>query len=370
MDDMPRPRPPYLHREVSRHGRVGWVVRREHGPRIRLRAEYNSPEFWAEYRAALEEAPSASLIPKIKAQSLSWAIERYRSSSAWAALAPATRRQRENIYRAVMLTAGAEALAAIDRETIVEGRERRAATPHSANNFLKAMRGLFEWATGDGKLVIDNPTQGVRLLKGKNDDVGFHTWSEEELERFEDRWTVGTRERLAFDVMLYTGLRRGDVVRFGRQHVRDDVITLRAEKTGEQLVLALLEPLANSIAATSTGDLTFLVTERGQPFVKAGFGNWFREACRKAKCPGSAHGLRKAGARRAAENGATDRQLMAMFGWTTAKMATHYTRAADQKRLARDGAEMLLPARMRNKKRPHLEPGKGVSAKTATKTRR
>jgi len=69
------------------------------------------------------------------------------------------------------------------------------------------------------------------------------------------------------------------------------------------------------------------VTERGAPFVKESFGNWFMKACVRAKVPGSARGLRKAGATRAAENGATERELMALFGWTSGKMATHYTRS-------------------------------------------
>jgi hypothetical protein len=51
MDDMPRPRPPYLSREVSRHGRAIWYVRRN-GKRIRLRADFGTPEFDAEYQAA------------------------------------------------------------------------------------------------------------------------------------------------------------------------------------------------------------------------------------------------------------------------------------------------------------------------------
>jgi site-specific recombinase XerD len=198
--EVPRPRPPHLHCERNRHGDRVWYVRRDHGQRIRLRAEYASPEFWAEYRAALEGAPLAST--KTKPHTLAWTLERYRASSAWAQLASATRKQRENIYRAITLSAGAESLADIDQAAIVDGRERRASTPHSANNFLKAMRGFFAWATGDGNLVKVNPTKDVALLKGKNDEAGFHTWSEEEVSRFEATWPTGTRERLAFDILL------------------------------------------------------------------------------------------------------------------------------------------------------------------------
>jgi integrase len=289
---------------------------------------------------------------------LAWALDQHRQSSAWAGLSNATRRQRENIYRTVIATAGDVSLRSITDEAIRAGRERRAATPHAANNFLKAMRGFFAWAV-EAKLVTTDPTKGIRKLKGDNEE-GFHTWTEEELDRFEARWPIGTRQRLAYDLLLYTGLRRGDAVCVGRQHVRDGVVTIRTEKTGEVVSIPILPPLAASVAATETGDLTFLVTEAGRPWVKESFGNWFREACREADCPGSAHGLRKAGARRAAERGATERQLMAIFGWTSAKMAQHYTRAADRARLAQAAAALLLPSvQSANEKVPHLGSGAG-----------
>jgi integrase len=114
--------------------------------------------------------------------------------------------------------------------------------------------------------------------------------------------------------------------------------------------------------------MVFLVTDAGLPWRKESFGNWFREACRQAGCPGSAHGLRKAGATRAAERGASERQLMAVFGWTTGKMAQHYTRDADRKRLARDGAQYLLPAQSEIKKSRTLRSGAGASVKRRTKS--
>ena len=226
------------------------------------------------------------------------------------------------------------------------------------------MRGFFGWAVGDGKLLTVGPTKGVKLLKGDNDEIGFHTWTEDEVGRFEARWPLGTRERLALDLLLYTGFGRGDVVRVGRQHVKDGLITLRMEKTGDQVIVPVLPALCASIAATTTGDLAFLATAHGKPFVKESFGNWFREACRKAGCPGSAHGLRKAGATRAAENGATERQLMAIFGWTTGKMATHYTQAADRKRLAIDAAKLLMPAQPPNENAHTLLSGVGAKVKS------
>jgi integrase len=340
---------------------MAWYVRRGHGPRTRIKSEYGSEAFWAEYRAAVEGAPKPCAGPK--AHTLAWGLQRYRESSAWAALSNATRRQSENIYRGVVKTAGEVPLQRVTVETIKAGRERRAAAPHSANNFLKSMRRFFKWAADQegGNLIASNPTIGVKLLKGKNKD-GFHTWTNEEIGRFENRWRIGTRERLALDLLLYTGLSRGDVVRLGRQHVTNGVITFRMEKgRGDGVVYPPMLPvLAATIAATKTGDLTFLVTERGTQFVKESFGNWFRDACRAAGCPGSAHGLRKAGATRAAENGATVNQLMALFGWKTEKMALLYTRKADRKRLASQAGPLLLSGQTPNENLPH--PGSGAGA--------
>jgi len=336
---MPRPRPPYLQKQITRHGKVVFYVRRGIGQRIRIHAPYGSPEFVAEYQAAITElAVQGPSKGNVGAGSLEWLIRRYRESSAWASLAVATRDQRENIYRNVERQAGDVPFKAITRAKIIEGRENRKATPNQANNFIKSMRGLFSWAVDMEHVAVD-PTRDVKLLNVKTD--GFHVWTDDEVTRFEARWPVGTRERLAFDLLLFTGLRRGDAVRLGCQHVRDGVFRIKTEKNGVIVEAPILGPLARSIEAAPTGDLAFIVGKRGKPMTKESFGNWFREVCETAKVPGAAHGLRKAGATRAAENGATTAQLRAMFGWTNDAMPAHYTRTADRGRMATSGMSKI-----------------------------
>ncbi|MBV8103835.1 MAG: tyrosine-type recombinase/integrase, partial [Hyphomicrobiales bacterium] len=292
---------------------------------------YGSPEFFAEYQVAVAAITTAQPKGNVRAGTLEWLIRRYRESSAWEALAPATRDQRENIFRHVERQAGDISFKAITRAKIVEGREKRKATPNQANNFIKSMRGLFKWAADMEHVVVD-PTRDVKLLTVKTD--GFHVWTDDEVLRFEARWPIGTRERLAFDLLLYTGLRRGDAVRLGRQHVKDGVFRIKTEKNGVIVEAPILEPLRRSIDAAPTGDLAFIVGERGKPMTKESFGNWFRETCQAAGAPGSAHGLRKAGATRAAENGATTTELKAMFGWSDDNMPALYTKTADRARSA------------------------------------
>jgi site-specific recombinase XerC len=214
---MPRPRPPHLHRERTRHGRTAWYVRIGHGSRIRLRAEYGTPEFEAEYRAALEGRPPASRERAATMGSLTWLVERYRETIAWTGLSFATRRQRENIMAGVLAQAGHEPAAAIKRAHIVAGRDRRGETPAQARHFLDAMRGLFRWALDAGHVKAD-PTVGI-ANPAQPERGGFPVWTEDDVARYEACWPVGTKERVWLDVLLYTGLRRGDAVQLGRQHV-------------------------------------------------------------------------------------------------------------------------------------------------------
>jgi hypothetical protein len=59
-----------------------------------------------------------------------------------------------------------------------------------------------------------------------------------------------------------------------------------------------------------TGELAYICGGRGKPLTKESFGNIFKDACVEAGVHGkSAHGLRKIGATRAANNGARSTSL-------------------------------------------------------------
>ena len=160
MTDMPRPRPPHLHRQVTQHGKTVWYVRIGKGPRVRIRADFGSPEFDAEYQAAITGSTRPHQVKAGAVGSLSWLIARYRETSSWSALSPATRRQRENIFKQVIQSAGSQPYTMIDQATVMAGRDRRAHTPNQARHFLDALRGLFRWAL-KAKLMRQDPTAGV-----------------------------------------------------------------------------------------------------------------------------------------------------------------------------------------------------------------
>jgi integrase len=156
-------------------------------------------------------------------------------------------------------------------------------------------------------------------------------------------WCFSNRNAASIIALLvYTGLRRGDAVRFGRQHIRNGIGTIKTEKTDTEVTLPILPVLAETLAAGPCGDLTFIAGENGHPLTKESFGNLFRKACRAAGLQRrSAHGLRKAAATRAANAGATVAELEAIFGWSGGTMAALYTRAADRRRLAQGAMHKL-----------------------------
>lgn len=341
MPTMPRPRKPYTQKETSRHGKVVWYFRRGKGKRTPLPGAFGSKQFNDAYDAALAgQAPK----PKVVAPqaSLRWLVDRFYDSGRFNNLRPNTQRNYRLELERICKTGADLKFALIEEDDIRAGMLRREAKPYMVAEYIRAMRALFRFAK-DSKLVDVNPTEDIKATNVKTD--GYHTWTMEEVKKYQDRHPVGTQARLALDILLYTGLRRGDAIALGRQHVRNGTISIRAGKNNAEIVIPILPPLAKSIEATTTGDMVFLLNTRGQPWKNLSFGYWFADRCDEAGVPGRAHGLRKAGATIAANNGATPFELTAMFGWSSTKIAEIYTKKADKARLAERAANKLYPHR-------------------------
>ena len=149
---------------------------------------------------------------------------------------------------------------------------------------------------------------------------------------------MGSKPRLALALLLYTAQRRSDVVRIGRQHIKDGVLTVKQQKTGVTLAIPVHPHLQAVLDATPSEHLTFLVTATGKPYGGNAFSEQFRNWCDAAGLPKRCkpHGLRKAACRRLAEAGCSANEIMAISGHTTMKEIVRYTVAADQARLARN----------------------------------
>jgi integrase len=324
----------YIHEYRDQHGTLKRYFRRPGAAKIRLPGEPGSTEFLIAYNAALagykvapKPLPGES---RLSPGSVASAVAEYYQDSAFLGLAAGTRKMRRAILERFREQHGTKRIGMMRPEDVAKmlGKMR----PFAARNWLKTLRGLMAFAAATG-LRSDDPTERYKPVKAKAGTI--HTWTEDEIEIFERHHAVGTRARLAMALMLYTAARRGDAVLLGPQHIREGRIHYRQQKTRRALAIPIHSVLAEIIGSTPTQHLTFLVTAHNKPFTAAGFGNWFREVCREAglsHC--SAHGLRKAQARRLAEAGCSAHEIASITGHLTLAEVQRYADAADQSRMA------------------------------------
>jgi integrase len=351
----------------------GWNLDREDGKqRVRFRKSGFSvyltgipwsPEFMAQYAAALQGVKAqASNIGsgRTVAGTVNALVAAYLdplSTSPFKTGAAETQRTRRNILENFREAHGDKPVFRIGptgQRTMLLTREHvqrivneKAATPFAQRNFLNTLHAMFQWALKEGT-VPDDPTLGVTREKARS--AGYRTWSEDHIARLEAKHPVGTKARLAFALVLYTGLRRSDVVKIGEPNIHNGVLTIDQGKTegGEEAHLEIpVHPKLREIidATPMVGVKTFLVTHFGKPYTAPGFGNWFRELCDEAGCFDiSAHGGRKATARRLAEIGCSANQIASITGHASLSEVQRYTKAADRKRMAREAMKKLVEA--------------------------
>jgi integrase len=344
--------PKYVHGFIDRHGKPRFYFRRPGSKQFPLPAVPWSPQFMTAYEEALTGQPVLIGSGRVKPGTIRALAVSYYNSVGFRSMQPST----QSVYRNIIdrfcrdtdkegLEHGDKRAATLQREHIVKLMAGRAGKPDSANGLRKVLRAMMKHAVEIGWRA-DDPTRDVRAIRVKSD--GFHSWTDAEIFQFEKRHPIGSRARLALALLLYTGQRRSDVVRMGRQHIRDGVMQVRQIKTGAELAIPVHADLQAIIAESAAGQMTFLVTELGKPFAAAGFGNWFRDQCDRAglrHC--SAHGLRKAAARRLAEAGCTEHEIAAITGHASLREVARYTKAADQKRLADAAIEKVEKAKKR-----------------------
>ena len=277
---------------------------------------------------------------------LRWLIVQYMKSPEYRNLGPTTRKVRQPILEKTGNYLGGTNRSYNDVETkeIRAMRDSMSDRPDAANAWVKALRQVYKWALSCDLTEI-NPAINVPYLASKN-PTGFYTWTEQEIEQYESVHKIGTKARLAIDIFQYTGVRRSDAILLGQPMERHGTLEFTEQKNKRNepkaRVIPILPELRRSIDATHTGPFTYLVTTFNRPFTRAGFGNWFKKRCREASLEHcSAHGLRKAAAVKAAMGGASSKQLMAIFGWDSIKMAEHYTKAAETQKLVMDSMHYL-----------------------------
>jgi integrase len=326
--------PPHVHAFKDRHGHVRYYLRKPGLPRMTLPGLPYSPEFMVAYHHGLAGTREPIGASRTGAGTINALAVAYYTSANFAGLAKVTKQTYRNVLERFRAEHGDKPVALLQRKHVLGFLDAKASTPAAANALLKILRILMRFAI-DRDMRQDDPTLGVRRLRYATD--GFREWTEEDISTFEAYWPTGSRPRLAFALLLYTGQRPGDVSRMGRQHVQGSGLAFTQHKTGTRLYIPMHVTLVAELDRAKVGGaLTFLITEQGAGFSEAGFSQWFSERARMATLPAgcTAHGLRKSAANRLAAAGCTLHQIAAITGHKTLKEIERYTRGVDQRQLA------------------------------------
>src|SRR6516225_648518 len=329
----------------ARDGRAYYYLRRRGFPRVRLRGLPWSPSFMAAYEAAMSGARTAVGAGRVKPGSVAAVIAEYFDSREFfGSKSAGTQRMRRGILERFRAAYGDRPMALLPTEWIEALLDAK--PPHAARSWLATLRSLCQFAV-KRRYVRTDPTANIKQRAIKGD--GFHTVTEEEIAQFEAHYPIGSKARLALALLLYTGQRRSDVVRMGRQHIRDGVLTVKQQKTGITLAIPVHPHLQTVLDATPSEHLTFLVTATGKPYGGNAFTEQFRKWCDAAGLPQRCkpHGLRKAACRRLAEAGCSEKQIAAISGHASLDEVARYTKAADKARLARDAMAQMVKAVIR-----------------------
>src|SRR5262245_17066377 len=296
-----------------------------------------SAEFMDAYAACINELPQLIGASRTVAGTVNAAIAAYYQDYRFTKNKAISQQTDRNILEAFRERHGDKRIALMDRRHIMAMIAEKGGKPAAQRNLLRVLRGLLEFCA-DNNWRQDNPASGIKLKPNKS--KGFHSWSEDELRQYEERWPIGTVERLAFALLLWTAQRRTDMVALGPANIvtrnGEHRLQFDQSKTGTRIDIPLAPPLAEIIAATKTiGTKTFLVTSFGKPFTPPGFGNWFRERCDEAGLPHcTAHGMRKAFLRRGAELGWSEDYLASFSGHRDMRELRTYVAAANKARMA------------------------------------
>lgn len=256
----------------------------------------------------------------------------YRSSPEWSALAKTTRAT-YMIYLKELEKVGGVLVADVTRRDVRVVLDRMTATrgAAAAAYFVKVTSMLLSWAV-ERDWIPFNPLARMKLPRGGS----LPAWLWEEA----DEAQAKLPEHLRRVVVLarYTGQRRGDLIAMTWRAFDGTTIRVRQQKTGEELVIPCHPVLRMELLRwkAEARSLTILTNMLGQPWTPQHLSHSLPKSLRRIGLRDriNVHGLRKLAAASLAEAGCSTHEIMAITGHRTLAMVDHYTRSANQRRLA------------------------------------
>jgi len=366
--------PKYTYLDKNRSGSERVVLRRPGQPKIVLPWPPHSDRFWAAYIAGISGRSQSTKAQRERRRvaapgTLRALCEDYFKSGSFKQHDDATQRDKRGVIESILrepleigkpLTFEDCPVKSLSRRLIALLRDRKMGMPSAANKRMTYLHRAFRWAISEDRMQT-NPVDGVeRLQRPKK---GFHTWTMDEARRYIEAHPLGTKAYLAFAIMVYTGMRVSDLCQFGRQHVNKEGGVAKPQHKNRKRDAKLIEfdmpdALQAIIDRSPTGDLHYLITDRGVPFTIKGMANRIKDWCKEAGIPHcSAHGVRKLASVMAAENGMTGDQMKALFNWSSSRQADTYTEKANKKKLASQAVRLLTGVQDENEIAPHTGSG-------------
>ena len=325
----------------DRHGKTRWRFRLKGCASCYIHGLYGSKEFEASYQAATLSKPFE--IPKATAKpgTFDWLITQYMRTKTFRDLAPITKRNLSCEMERFRQDHGHRSVAGLKKKHVEALMEAKRETPAAANKLKKLIGRLCRYGINDFGYAMTDPTQGVKPLKMNAD--GYHTWTDAEISQFLTYHGEGSQAAIVLHLILYTGAARQDVNRMGWHSVYDNRIFYNRGKTGELVDLPLHHKLKEFLHNIPRDQKTFISQTKsaGESYTTESFGNLFGKQCKEAGVPGTAHGLRKAGATKLAEAGGTEFEVMTFLGHRSPQEARKYVRAANRKLMANNAMARL-----------------------------
>lgn len=331
----------YVQTFTDRHGVERYYFRRPGCPRAALPGPVGSPEFLAAYHAALaNEPPSVAARAAPDAGTFGKLVLDYMASVHFRRTKPSSQAVTRSILERFAAKHGHRTVAGMKRKHVEAILAEMHETPAAANNLLSRLRMLIKFAIAHD-IVKTDVTQGIPFYR----EGTIHTWTDAELLQFEERWPLGTRQRTAYALALYTGQRRSDVARmtWADYDAAAGTIRVRQMKTGVELLVPVHAALREALEKWPRNHIAILANAKGHGTSIHGLGGFMAEAIAKAGLPPRCvlHGLRKAATRRLAEAGCSALQIMAVTGHKTLAEVQRYAAQAQQEPMAREAISRL-----------------------------
>lgn len=333
----------YVTDRQNKDGTVRYYFRRRGLPLTRLPGDYRTPEFMVKYNECLT---MTAVDDAVERGSFAWACDQYLGDMSFTSKAENTRVARARIIRHMISeplrhtgkeTFGMIPVAKFAPEHVKVLRDRKADKINAAAERVKILSQIFK-VDSVAKLVPVSPVAGVSRPRSKSN--GHETARDEHIEAYERFHTTGPA-KVAIALLKEFGVRVSDLRVLGPQHIKNGCLEFRTVKTGVECILPIPRQMMPML--TSTGQMAFLLNDWGRPYksdksLSQRVAKWFRQAGVEEI---TAHSVRKWLATRMANNGATEQQLVAYFGWSDPKEARPYTHSVNKAKLAADAARSV-----------------------------